>query len=885
MRPQPIRRAFVCLPIVAILNFPIDARSEGHEPGPGVDAIRITNAPRLDGHLDDEAWRAASPATAFVQRDPDEGKPATQRTELRIVYDGSALYVGVRLFDTEPDKIVRRLDRRDAGDDADWFTLYLDPHHDHLTGAQFRINAAGTLHDSIIYNDTWTDESWDAVWDAAVSVDDEGWTAEMRIPFSQLRFPRGEHDAWGINAARFIRRRNETSFLQLVPKKENGLASRMTHLTGITGIDPPRNLEVLPYTVARAEFIEPSAAGNPFNDGSRMFGGVGLDLKYGLTSNFTLNAAINPDFGQVEVDPAVVNLTAFETFFQERRPFFIEGAQIFQNFGRGGSNSFWGFNNADPMIFYSRRVGRPPQGSASAPFVDRPPASTILGAVKLTGKSRKGWNIGLLDAVTSREHAQLSGVDRNRAEVEPLTNYFVGRLQREFPRGGAGILSTLVDRDLSERSLADVLLRRAQVLGTDGYIYLDRKKDWVVTGMVAGSRVSGTPAAVTRVQRASQRYFQRPDAFRLDPEATSMSGWAHRINLNRNSGVWQVNAALWGVSPGFESGDAGFTFRAGVGGAHTVVLWRKPEPDRLTRSRMVFAAKFWTWDANRIRQADGWFFASNATFLNYWGAGAHAGVFRRASDSWLTRGGPVTTEPAGGFLATFLESDSRKRISFGVGPSYSWNEFGGWSLNTSANITIKPSSSVNVSFGPSINRSRSLAQYVTAVPDAEATETFGTRYVFSDLDQTQVSMTARASWSMTPRMSVQVYTQPLLAAGDYWGFKELARPGTFDFLRYGLDIGRLAYDPDARRYSIDPDRSGRASFPVDDPDFNFKSLRVNAVFRWEWRLGSTLYIVWTEERQDFANPGKFVFGRDARALFSAPPDDVFLVKFAYWFSR
>ncbi|MBI1875104.1 MAG: carbohydrate binding family 9 domain-containing protein [Acidobacteria bacterium] len=896
-------RVVVCLLAGLVLAGTVEAArlpaipnsdTQVHAAVAGIEATRITAAPRIDGHLDDEAWASARPATEFVQRDPDEGQPATQRTELRVVYDGSALYIGARLFDTEPDKIVRRLERRDSGDDADWFTVYLDPHHDHLTGAQFRVNAAGTLADAIIYNDTWTDESWDAVWDAAVSVDAEGWTAEMRIPFSQLRFPRSEHDTWGINAARFIQRRNETSWIQLVPKRENGLASRMAHLTGVAGIDPPHNLEVLPYSVARAEFVAPSSTGDPFNDGSRLFGGMGLDLKYGLTSNFTLNAAINPDFGQVEVDPAIVNLSAFETFFEERRPFFIEGAQIFRNFGRGGSNSFWGFNNAEPQIFYSRRIGRSPQGSASAPFVDRPTASTILGAAKLTGKSAKGWNVGLLEAVTGREYARLSGADRSRAEVEPLTNYFIGRLQREVARGGFGLLTTLVDRNLGDGSLGDLLLHRAHVVGADGYVFLDKKHDWVITGMMSGSRVSGTLAAISRAQQASQRYFQRPDARRLDLNATSMSGWAGRLNLNRNSGVWQVNAALWGVSPGFESGDLGFTFRAGVAGTHAVLLWRKPEPDRFTRSRGVFVAKWWTWDSNRIRQGDGLHFGGNATFLNYWESVMHVGLFRRAQDSWLTRGGPIATEPGGGFVATFFGTDSRKRVSLNFGPFYSWNEFGGGGVNTFSNVTLKPSSSVSVSFGPSLNRSHSLAQYVTAVADPRATETFGTRYVFSDLDQTQLSMSVRATWSMTPRMSVQVYAQPLLAVGDYRGFKELARPGTFDFLRYGSDIGALSYDAAARRYSVEPfdfaqggpDLAGPGTpFTLADPDFNFKSLRANVVFRWEWRLGSTLYIVWTEQREDSANPGTFSLGRDTRALFGARPADVFLVKLAYWISR
>ncbi len=844
--------------LVVVAAAPL-AHAQGHGPVATLKAVRVSEPPRLDGRLDDAAWRDVEPATDFLQRDPDEGKPATERTELRIVFDASAIYVGVRLHDRDAAEIVRRLSRRDDTADADRFTISLDPHHDHLTGAKFTVSAAGSLADAILFNDSYEDGSWDAVWDAAVLVDESGWSAEMRIPFSQLRFPSSERDAWGINAERFIQRRNESAWLQLVRKTESGNVSRMAHLAGVTGVSAPRQFEILPYVLSRGEFVAPGGPGNPFNDGSRVFGGTGLDLKYGLTSNFTISAAVNPDFGQVEVDPAVVNLTAFETFYEERRPFFIEGSQIFSDFGRSGANSSWGFNSADPTIFYSRRVGRSPQGGADAPFVDRPSASTILGAAKLTGKSRSGWNIGLLEAVTGRESARLSGADRSRAEIEPLTNYFVGRVQREVKRTGFGALATWVERDLREPALRDVLVRRAVVLGGDGHVFLDGKRDWVVHGMFAGSRIDGSTAAITRAQQAPQRYFQRPDALRLDERAASLAGWSGRINLNRNAGVWIANAALWGVSPGFESGDLGFTTRTGIHGAHAVVLWRKPSPDRFSRYRQAWVSKFWTWDSQRRLQADGWFGAANATFLNYWNIGSHFGIFRRTMDSWLTRGGPVMVAPAARLAFVSLDSDSRKRIGFSIRGGLSGDEYGGSSRDGGMSIELKPSSSIRVSLGPEFSRAHAIAQYVRTDADPAAAATFGSRYVFSDLTQTQVAMSTRASWVISPRMSFQLYVQPLLAAGDYWNFKALAAPRTFEF------------DP-------------VAAVP-EDPDFNFKSLKANTVFRWEWRLGSTLYVVWTEQRQDFSHPGRFRLGRDARAMLGAPADDVFMIKMSYWLSR
>ena len=329
--------------------------------------------------------------------------------------------------------------------------VYLDPHNDHLTGAQFGVSAAGVQRDAIIYNDNFLDATWDAVWESAVEVDDRGWTVEMRIPLSQLRFPKADRYSWGINVQRVIQRRNESDWLQLVRKNESGLASRMAHLEGIAGINPPPTLEFLPYVTAREEFIAPAPPGSPFNDGSRFFAGAGLDLKYGLSSSLTLDATFNPDFGQVEVDPAVVNLTQFETFFEERRPFFTEGAKVFGDFGRSGASQYLGFFRPEPTLYYSRRIGRAPQGKVNGTWVDVPAATTILGAAKVVGRTHKGWTLGALEAVTGSEHARVSsGGDVTKPEVEPLTNYAVLRAQRELGRrAGIGLLGTSVFRDLA----------------------------------------------------------------------------------------------------------------------------------------------------------------------------------------------------------------------------------------------------------------------------------------------------------------------------------------------------------------------------------------------------------------------------------------------------
>jgi len=854
-------------------------------------ASRAARPPVIDGHLTDEVWSGAQVMSDFTQIEPDEGQPASERTEARVLYDDRALYVAVRLFDREAAQIGRRLSTRDDDDsDADRITLYLDPMHDHLTGVMFRVSAANVQSDAVLFNDTWDDWSWNAVWQSNVSIDPGGWSVEMRIPLSQLRFTGGDRQTWGINLERYIRRRNEESWLEMVPKKETGRASRMVHLTGLDGLKPSRRLELLPYTAGRAEYVAPSSPLNPFNDGSRLFASAGLDVKYGLTSNLTIDATVNPDFGQVEVDPAVVNLTAFETFFEEKRTFFLEGAQIFSNFGRGGSTDNWGVNNSEPQIFYSRRIGRSPQLEPDAEFADPPTATTIYGAAKLTGKTAGGWSIGLLEAVTSTEKAATqTAFVPGEAVVEPMTNYAVARLQRDIGRrAGVGVLATAVNRRLTTPVVGDALPDNAFVAGADGYLFLDADRDWAMNFSAAGSRVDGSAPAIARLQLAPQRYFQRPDAphLRLDRAATSLSGFSGRVSLNRNGGLVRVNALFWGVSPGFESNDVGFHSNGDRAGMHTVVTFRDVTPGRIIRERDLWVAKAYVWNFAREMQSDVLGAQARVTFLNYWEGGVSTFLNRRTPDDRLTRGGPLAMSPRGFDVNAWLETDERKPLSLEVEFGMRDDAAGGWERSASLEFNVKLSDRLTLSTGPEWERSYGYAQYVRSVPDPTAADTFGGRYVFGGIDQWELTMTTRANVIFSPHASLQVYMQPLLAAGDYSGFKELARPRTYDFLRYGDDIGSVSFDPATRVYTADPDGPGAASpFTFSDPDYNFKSLRLNAVFRWEMKPGSNFYVVWTREQQDFGNPGQFAPGRDARALFTAPGDDVVLFKVSYWLGR
>ncbi len=725
--------------LIAAVLVPLASTARAQEtprvPTAEVKAARTARPPVIDGKLNDETWAAATPVSGFTQRDPEEGKPATQDTEVRILFDDSALYIGARLFDPEPTLLARRLSARDNGFDSDWIGVYLDPLHDHLTGAMFRVSAANAQQDMVLYNDSWTDSSWDAVWQSEVSVDEQGWTAEIRIPLSQLRFTGASQQTWGINIERYVRRKNESSFLRMVPKNESGLASRMVDLAGLDGLQPGRHLELLPYTAARGEFIQPITRSNvrtPFNDGSRAFASAGLDLKWGVSNNLTVTGTINPDFGQVEVDPAVVNLTAFETFFQEKRSFFLEGSQIFNNFGQGGANDSWGFNNSEPSLFYSRRIGRQPQVFAAADFTDVPSATTILGAAKLTGKTSGNWSLGFLNAVTGEESARTQiGLVRDTVVVEPLTNYMVARVQRDIGRrAGVGLLMTATNRQLADARMRAALVGQAYVFGADGYFFLDKKREWVVNGRLSGSDVSGTEAVITRLQLAPQRYYQRPDAAHvsLDPTRTSLRGYTGRLMLNRNTGIWRVNASLWGVSPGFESNDLGFHGTGDRGGMHVVWNLRNNTPGRVLRSRFMWIAKWYTWNFNRDLQSDGDQGSFQMQFLNYWYLNLNAGTNQWTQNDRLTRGGPSAANPAGRFFNLNGGTDSRKPLSLNSFVTKNWCSCDGGNYSTGVTLNFKPSPRLTISTGPNWNRSRQAAQYVRSVIDSTAASTYGGRY-------------------------------------------------------------------------------------------------------------------------------------------------------------
>jgi hypothetical protein len=824
-----------------------------------VDAIRLAESITVDGILSESVWQNGYGISQFTQRDPHEGMQPTQKTIVHIAYDDEAIYIGARMFDTAPDSIIARLGRRDAQLTSDMFGFFVDPYYDRRSGFYFSINAAGTMYDGVLFNDEWDDDSWDGVWEGKVTIDDKGWTAEMRIPYSQLRFQKKDSYVWGINFRRDIARNNERDYLVFTPKNGSGFVSRFADLVGIENISPPRRIEVLPYVTTKAEYTQ-HLPGNPFNDGSKYLPGAGADLKVGIGSNLTLDATVNPDFGQVEVDPAVVNLGDVETFFSEKRPFFIEGATIF-NFGQGGSRSNWGFNWASPQFFYTRRIGRTPQGSVpSAEFADVPLGTNILGAAKLTGKVGGNWNIGTLHALTSREHAELNQANRRwRSEVEPLAYYGIMRAQKEIKEGrqGIGFISTLAARRFDEARLRDEINSSAFAGGVDGWTFLDANKTWVITGWAGLSQLRGNEARLIALQRSSRHYFQRPDAghVSVDSFATSLTGYAGRVLINKQKGNVIFNSALGFVDPKFDLNDMGFIWRTDVINGHIGGGYKWTKVGKVTRFVQLLGAVFGSrdFDGNTIWMGvwqSGYF-----EFLNYYSLNYSFAYNPETVSNSRTRGGPLTLNPPGWEVNFFLNSDSRKAWVFGLGTFGYSRGPKNWDRGFDVSVEWKPSANLSVSAGPTLWWNRNFAQYVTVIPDPQATATFGNRYIFAALKQTELSASIRMNWTFTPRLSLQLYTQPLISSGDYFNYKELARPRSYEFTPYLTD------------------RSD---------DFNFKSLRGNAVLRWEYSPGSTLFFVWTQSRSDYENLGNFRFNRSVGRLSDARPDNIFLVKASYW---
>jgi hypothetical protein len=848
-------------------------------------AAPTERAPRVDGRLDDEVWANAELQRGFRRDVPSDGRPAAQETEVRVLYDRDALYIGARLGDDKPHLVSRRLNRRDSFSNFnDVFFVMIDSYHDHRTTFIFGVTPAGERRDAIQSGDgAVIDASWDPVWTAVTRIDSLGWVAEMRIPFSQLRFPRASEQVFGIQFRRDIVRAGEAVDWNWSPRTDPGTTSKYGHLLGLRDVPAPRRLEVLPYVSSQAQLTEGADGRNPFDDGSVTSGAVGLDLKYGATSDLTLTATVNPDFGQVEADPSVVNLTAFESFFEERRPFFVEGANIFD----------FGASIGQGRFFYSRRIGRAPTLSAagSGAYVDVPSATSILGAAKLTGRTQSGWTIGAVQALTGREvarRADVEGVRGSELVVEPMTNYAALRVRRENAHGsnGVGFFASSVNRRLDD-AVQDSLASSAYTGGVDFYHRFARNA-YQLTGWLGGSVVSGTAPALTSLQLRSSRYYQRPDQDHvdLDSNRTSLGGLAGYLKFEKAEGAVFYKMEGSFLTPGLELNDAGFLTQTDRGNASGQIGRRWVAPGRVFQSKNVYAigrqsVNFGGTNVERAVGAGGTATTLGFTSFNV----AWEYLFRALSDR-ETRGGPLLQTPAAHSVYALVQTDSRKLISLGLEGRVRQEERGGTQLVAGTLIRLQPQARFDAEVVPSYQRVDSKAFYVTQVGDPVATATFGRRYVFGDLLQQTVSASLRLNVYFTPSLTLQTYAQPFVATGAYGGFKEVADGKRYAFNRYGAPGGTSTIALGAgNRYVVEPDGAGPAApFTFGNPDFRIRSLRSNVVMRWEYHPGSTLFLVWNQSGQNVGSDPRFRALRDLSDVFDVDMRNVFLIKVNRYFS-
>ncbi len=836
-------------------------------------AVRLAGmGPRIDGRLDDEAWRLAEPVRDFAQQRPLEGAEPSERSEVFIMYDDAALYVGARLYRRDPSRIPRSVNRRDGFGNAEQFTVVLDTYLDRRTAFGFSVTAAGVKGDYFLSQDDemrGRSSQYDPVWDTRATIDSAGWIAEMRIPFSQLRFNAADEQVWGLNVNRWMPDKNESDRWIVIPQRETGFVSRFGSLRGIRGIQPTRPVELVPYLAADATQRANVHADDPFDD--PFAGRGGLDAKVGVGSSLTLDLTVNPDFGQVEADPAEVNLSAFETFFDERRPFFTEGNELLRGEG--------------PGYFYSRRIGAAPHGSAAGDFVDTPQASTILGAAKLTGRTSTRLSVGSLLAVTRQERARVFDVASartSRVTVEPRSAFGVVRLQQEVGRQASTIGATLtgVRRDIGDGDLLLPLLAREAITGGVDYRWRMKQGMYALSGWAGFSHVAGDSLAILRLQRSSARYFQRPDAdyITYDSGRTSLGGYTASIRADKDAG----RRILWGAqlqtnSPGFELNDIGRLSSADEIEYNADVQIRETLPGRYLQNwRLGFDTRG-GWNYGGVRQSHHWNQNTSLTFKNFWNLNVRTQFALRAQGAGLTRGGPSMTTPAEWSEEVRLNSPFGSRTGWRVNARFGRDELGGWRSGMGGMLSVRPTDRWQLSLEPNYSRSKDARQYVGTVDDSLA-RFLDSRWVFAFIDRSTVSTRIRLNYALSPALTLEGYAEPFAASGRYYDVGELAAPHSNSLRTYGSDGTTIRLEADGSRTVTD----GASTFSVNPSDFHVLSLRSNVVMRWEWNPGSTLFLVWQQNRRASESYGNPIGVRSMWHTTRAAGDNFFSIKATYW---
>ncbi len=847
---------------------------------------RITGEPpKIDGRVDDAAWNQVPWGGGnFKQRSPDAGRLASVQTQFKILYDDKNLYILLKNFDPDPSKIVSRMSRRD-GFEGDQVEINIDSYNDKRTAFSFSASVAGVKGDEYVSNNggNW-DANWDPIWYLHTNIDHEGWIAEMRIPLSQLRFADKPEHTWGLQISRQFFRNQEQSLWQYIPPDATGWVHLFGELRGITGIRPQKQVEIQPYIVAKAERFQ-EEEGNPFVTGKSSSVDVGLDAKIGITSDITLDLTVNPDFGQVEADPSQVNLSAFRVFFQERRPFFIEGNNTL-NFPVTGFNS----NN----LFYSRRIGRAPQGEVLTDeededdgveeYVKSDNNTTILGAAKLTGKNKKGFSWGVLESVTSPERAKIDSMGVRRSQmIEPLTNYVVARTQQDINKGNTviGAMFTSTNRQLNDKDL-DWLHKDAYSGGVD-LVHNWHNRKYFISAKTLVSNVKGSPEAITLTQEAPERYFQRPDNDHADVDTTrtSLTGTAGTFIYGKRGGKFVYEAGYTWLSPELELNDIGFLNQTDVMTQWTWFQYRILNPVGIFRSLRFNGGQSLGWDFDRRNTSKGFNANTSLQFKNFWSVSAGASYSTHYLSNANLRGGPALRYPGSYSYWLWIGTDQRKKLNLVLSPHgnrglESYSTSGGFDIV----LNYKPVNALSISLAPSFSHNKNKMQYVN-------TGSIGNddRYIVGEINQTTARLSLRMTYMITPNLSVQAWGQPFGTTGKYSNFKYItdAKAAEFNARFTEIPAESISIADQDEAYAVDENSDGITDYKFDKPDFNVGQFRSNMVLRWEYIPGSTFFLVWTQEMNGDFYDQSGPLHEKYKFQFNDKAHNIFMLKYTYRF--
>jgi hypothetical protein len=852
---------------------------------------RLNGTITIDGIIKEDAWNAVEWGGDFVQFTPHEGQPPGQATNFKILYDNKFLYIAYRCHDLAPDSIIKRMGRRDEFP-GDWVEINIDSYHDLRTAFSFTTSVSGVRGDEFVSSDgdNW-DANWNPIWYAKTHIDDKGWTAEVKIPLSQLRYGNETEKVWGFEITRRLFRKEERSLWQPIPRSQSVWVSRFGELHGLKDIPMHRQVEIAPYAIAQLDKY-PKEPGNPFATGTdtRIAGGV--DGKVAVTNDLILDFTINPDFGQVEADPSQVRIDGFQNFFEERRPFFIESRNIF-DYQLTGSIA-GGDYDAD-LLFYSRRIGSSPHGYpnvSNGEYVDFPQNTSILGAAKFSGKTRKGWSIGVLESVTQREVATIDSNGVKRKEVvEPLTNYFVGRLQKDIKSGNTilGGIFTAVNRD---QGLENILSRGAYSGGFD-FLHYWRQRTWYIRGNIVYSHIKGSKEAILNTQTSFEHLFQREGApeVSVDSNRTSLTGTGGNVRFGKSGGkpgkhgeVFSFETGVATRSPGLELNDIGFMLTSNeinyFGWAG--VNWQRPSAVfRQARLNYNHWAR-WDYGGQFLYLA----FNTNGhvTFKNNWQTGAGVTWNPYEVSNNAMRGTASLRRPAGIGQFYYLTSDYRKKFYANLNTSNAWGfDNSVKNNNISLSLSFQPINSLRFSV------SADYSYYWRRQDQFVSNNTFNDAYrtVVAEVSQQTLRFTGRLTYNITPDLTLQYYGQPYITRPlyDHYGYVSSPLAKKYDDRFYVYDQSQISSSNGT--YFIDENHDGNPDYSFSKPDFNFVQFRSNLVLRWEYKAGSELYLVWSQSNtpdvsDDLTTP---IFESLFNNLFAEQARNIFLIKCTYRFLR